>query len=363
VAGHRAAGGAPAAIHWPEWEDDLPGNVLGFARAFTAFAPMPWWAVLLLHVKLTWVKLLPNTALRAHHFVYFGRWTLLPRLPGTGRKGDRYVLIETNFNGSFAEYLDTLAAVLSKNLNAIWGRCYGCPPKMQPPSEFRRWGRMHELAAAHYFCAYPEATVKQIEMALVRQSGGSPEEAQTAIRVMPHLTVLQRLRGALGRLRRPSEVAPVGAHPGVMRDNTLVSAVSVLTPVQPDRLETLRNYLTKLAGEAFDVAGTHVARLVVVDELVNEKVSADPLPVEPPLLLFGAVGEGEPREYLDRLCGALPAEVRRIWTDHCSGAGESSLAGFLWENRLHDGLLYGGYKATTAGVRTALAEHPDPGPA
>ena len=360
MAGHSAAGVAPAAIDWPEWEDDLEGNKLDCVRAFTALAPMPWWAVLLLHLKLTWVKLLPNTELRKHHFVYFGRWTLLRRLPGTGRRGDRYVLIETNFNGSFAEYLDTLAAVLSKNLNAIWGRCYGCPPKMQPPSRFRRWGRMHELAAAHYFCAYPKATVKQIEMALVRQSGGSPEEALRAIRVMPHLNYFQRLRGAVGRLRRPCEVAPVGAHPGVMRDETVVSAVTVLAPVEPEKLEALRRYIAEVDGDAFDVAGTHVARLVVVDHLVNEKFSADPLPLEPPLLLFGAVGDGKPREYLDRLCEALPREARRVWTDHCKGAAESSLGGYLWDNRLRDGLLYGGYKASVADVNAALAEYPDP---
>jgi hypothetical protein len=363
VAGHSAAGGAPAAIDWPEWEDDLPGNVLDCVRAFTAFAPMPWWAVLLLRLNLTGVKILPNTALRKHHFVYFGRWTLLPRLPGTGRKGDRYVLIETNFNGSFAEYLDTLAAVLFKNLKKIWGHCYGCPRDMQPPSEFRRWGRMHELAAVHYFCAYPEATVKQIEMALIRQSGGSPEEALRAIRVMPRMNLLQRLRGAVGRLRRPYQVEPVGAHPGVKRDGAVVSAVSVLTPVEPEKLDALREHLAQLEANAFDVGGTHVARLVVVDHLVNEKVSPEPLPVEPPLLLFGAVGDGEPRQYVDRLCDALSPEVRRVWTDHCSGTGESSLAGYLWDNRLRDGLLYGGYKASVADVRAALAEYPEPGPA
>jgi hypothetical protein len=363
VPGHTAPGGAPAAIDWPEWEDDLPGNVRDCVRAFTAFAPMSWFAVLLLRLNLTGVKILPNTALRKHHFVYFGRWTLLPPLSGTGRKGDRYVLIETNFNGSFAEYLDTLAAVLFKNLKKIWGRCYGCPPEMQPPSKFRRWGRMHELAAAHYFCAYPEATVKQIEMALVRQRGGTPEEALRAIREMPHLNLLQRVRGALARLRRPYEVEPVGAHPGVKRENAVVSAVSALTPVRPDKLEALRRHIAGLGESAFDVAGTHVARLVVVDQLLNEKVSDALFRLHPPMLLFGAIGDGKPDEYLDGFCAALSPEARRVWTDHCSGADGSPLAGYLWDNRLRDGLLYGGYKASVAEVRAALAEYPDPGAA
>jgi Dyp-type peroxidase family len=363
VAAYRAVGGAPAAIDWPPWEDDLPGNVLGHVHAFTAFAPMPWWAVWVLWAKLLYVKLLPTTSLRQQHFVYFGRWTILPRLPGTGKKGDRYVLIETNYNGSFAEYLDTLAGVLYENLNNIWGRCYGCPPLMQPPSAFRRWGRLHELAAQHYYCAYPEATVKQIEMALVRQVGGSREEAQKAIRETPELSLFGRLRGFPKRVFLPSQAAPAGAHPDVVRKDT-VSAVTYLTPVEPEKLEALRESLAQIEKRARSqggespleqVPGTHVARWVVVDQLVNEKVSNRPLILDPPMLLFGAIGDGTPDAFHHTLCRHLPSEGLRIWTEHCRGVDGPSLPNYLYQHRLMGGLLYAGYRARASAVKRAVA--------
>jgi Dyp-type peroxidase family len=362
-------GGARATIEWPEWHDDLPGNVLGCAHAFTAFAPMPWWAALGLSFKFKFLRIFPRTELRRHHFVYFGRWTMLPWLPGTGKWQDRYLLIETNYNGSFSEYLDTLSVDLAANLKRIWGPCYECPPGMQPPSAFRRWARTHELPAQHYFCAYPEATVKQIEFALVAQATGSPEEAEKAIREVPRLSLLDRLR-APGRLLRPDRASPAGAATGAVRDSP-VSAVTYLTPVVPDMLEALRRRLAEIEEEArsprgrspFErVEGIHVARWVVVDRLLNPKVSDRPLDLNPPMLLFGAVGDGEPGQFRDRLCEQLPGHARGIWTEHCVGADARSLPRYLHRHRLRDGLLFAGYRASTDTVKTALREWQMRGP-
>jgi hypothetical protein len=365
VAAHRAVGGEPTAIDWPEWHDDLPGNVLGCAHAFTALAPMPWWAVLLLKFKLTLVKCRPSTDLRKHHFVYFGRWTLLPRIGGTAKRGERYILIETNFNGSFAEYLDTLAVDLAKNMMAIWGKCYECPPDMKPPSRFRRWGRRHELAAQHYYCAYPYATVKQIETALVEQDDGSPADAETAIREMPKFNLLRRLRGFPGRLLWPDRVSPFGAHPSVARRDH-ISAVTVLAPIIPAKLEALRRCLARIEQEArspdgqgspFEsVKATHVARWVIVDQLVNEKLSAAPLDADPPQLLFGAVGDGKPRQFLRTLCEELREDGREVWTQHCEGADATHLYRYLRAHRHRGGLLYAGYRARTDVIEAALRD-------
>ena len=364
MAAHRTVGGIPTAIDWPEWHDDLPGNVLGTAHAFTAFAPMPWWAVPMLKFKLGIVKLLPTTDLRRHHFVYFGRWTLLPRVPGTGKRGDRYVLIETNFNGSFSDYLDTLSVALWTNLTRIWGRCYECPPNMQPPSSFRRWARRHELPAQHYFCAYPEATVKQIEMALVKEATGSDAEAVKAIRETPELSLLERLRGFPARLFLPDRAAPVGASPHVVKKDP-VSAVTTLTPVLPNQLEALTQRLHRIdaaarspdgEGSPFEqVEGTHVARWVVLDQLVNEKLSDTPRDAKPPMLLFGAVGDGMPLAFLDRLCRELPDDALDVWRVHCKGVDSVPLDRYLWGHRLPGGLLYAGFRASRGAVRHALA--------
>ena len=363
MAAHRTVGGVPPAPDWPEWHDDLDGNVLGRAHAFTAFAPMPWLAVLLLKLKLTVVKITPTTDLRKHHFVYFGRWTLLPRMRGTGRRGERYVLIETNYNGSFAEYLDTLSGDLAKNMLRIWGRCYECPPHMKPPSRFRRWGRRHELAAQHYYCAYPEATVKEIEAALIQADGRSRADARKALREMPKFNLLQRVSRSPERLLWPDRASPFGADRSVVRKGT-VSAVTVLTPVLPDKLEALTRCLHRIDADARspqsggspfeEVRSTHVARWVIVDQLVNEKRSGAPLRVDPPRLLFGAVGDGKPDEFLRRLCTELPQNARDIWGNHCRGADSTDLYRYLRRHRLRGGLLYAGYKARTDVIEAAL---------
>jgi Dyp-type peroxidase family len=374
VAAVRAVGGAPATIDWPEWQDDLPGNVLGQAHALTAFAPMPWWQAVLLKLKLTLLKVWPNLALPRHHFVYFGRWTILRRPPGTGKRGDCYVLIETNYNGSFAEYIDTIATDLQKYMVQIWGPCYGCPPHIHPPGAFRQYARRHELPAQHYFSAYPDATVKEIEAALKvvgdlpapdpRSAGeeghtrlvAARAEAQMAVRERQKMTWRRRLRAILAIIW-PDRASPV-------------SAVTTLTPILPGQLEPLKGYLADLDRDVREnriespfknVEGTHFARWVVVDQLQNEGRSEAPLDLHPPGLLFGAIGDGKPGAYLDRLCAGISDRGRDVWVKHCEGlhgprgADASALKRYLNDSRLRGGLLDQGYEADVRKVKEALA--------
>jgi hypothetical protein len=145
--------------------------------------------------------------------------------------------------------------------------------------------------------------------------------------------------------------------------------VTVVTPIIPDRLEALRRCLHRIETEArspggkgspFErVEGTHFARWVILDQLVNEKLSRAPLDADPPQLLFGAVGDGKPREFLQRLCEpreGLPAYAREVWTKHCEAADATDLCGYLHKNRLRGGLLYGGYRATPEVIEAALAD-------
>lgn len=356
MAAHRAAGDESAAIEWPEWHADLPWNELDTAHAFTAFAPMSvlkaWW----LKWKFIALKIAPRTELRRHHFVYFGRWTV-PRLPGTKMWGDRHVLIETNFNGSFAEYLDTLSIDLRDNLKRIWGPCHGCPPSMWPPAEWRDWARRHELPAQHYYCAYPEATVKQIDIELIAERLKSRSQAQQAIRMPPKVTLRDWLRSLRG-LVHPTQAAPVGVHRGQARKCT-VSAVTSLTPVLPERKDDLRKHLAEIEararggeGSPFQgVKGTHCARWVIVDYLMkDEKDGPVRTDLDPPLLLFGVIGDGTPREYLAELARSIGEAGRRVWTDYCEGGDDDPLDQYLYRHRLKGGLLFAGYRASVEDV-------------
>jgi hypothetical protein len=379
VAAERAFGRVPATAGWVEWHDDLPGNRLDRVHALTALTPMPWWEVLYLKVKFTKTKVWPNPEirnLREHEFVHFGRWTFVRPPRGTGKLGDRYVLIETNYNGSFAEYLDTIATDLKKHMNKIWGGCYGCPENMQPTTEFRRWARDHEAPAQHYFCPYPDATVKEIEVALALRR--DLEELVKGADERGGDRAVEKLAGEIDRLlvrleRTTAPESKIGW--GRRIANALralwwpdrfgrVSALTIRTPISPSRLEALENHLARLGPSPFSqVPGTHFARWVVVKQLRNEGNrfrSSNPLDAHPPMLLFGAAVDGTPDRYLDVLCAQLPAEGCAVWTDHCEGLDQSgaldriALKRYLKSKRVRGGLFYAGYEASATEVVEAV---------
>src|SRR5215510_10056054 len=100
--------------------------------------------------------------------------------------------------------------------------------------------------------------------------------------------------------------------------------MTVLAPVLKERLGELRESLDSIDTQARSpdgpgspfaaVPGIHVARWVVVDQLVNEAVADHPLDADPPMLLFGAVGDGKPHDVLRRLSEELPEPGRKVWT-------------------------------------------------
>jgi hypothetical protein len=379
VAAERAFGRVPATAGWVEWQDDLPGNRLDRVHALTALTPMPWWQVLFLKAKFTKTKVWPNPEihdLRKHEFVHFGRWTFVRPPRGTGKLGDRYVLIETNYNGSFAEYLDTIATDLKQHMDKIWGGCYGCPKNLQPTTEFRRWARDHEAPAQHYFCPYPDATVKEIEVALALRRdleelarGADQHVGDRAVEKLAD--EIDRLLVRLERTTAPESKIGWGERIA----NALralfwpdrfgrVSALTIRTPISPARLEALENHLARLGPSPFSqVPGTHFARWAVVEQLRNEGKrfrSSNPLDVHPPMLLFGAAVDGTPDRYLDVLCAQLPAEGCAVWTDHCEGLDQpgaldrTALKRYLKSKRVRGGLFYAGYEASATEVVEAV---------
>ena len=62
-------------------------------------------------------------------FIYFGRWMLIRKLPAAdgGRFKTRlkspYLLFESNYDGSWSDYLDAFADRLPARLAGLWGNC------------------------------------------------------------------------------------------------------------------------------------------------------------------------------------------------------------------------------------------------
>ncbi len=141
-------------------------NVEGRATAITVLTPVrPGGRILLAlvfwlgrHVTATLRKL------QALSFIHYARWAVIPRFPDEG-KGERlhhtYLLFESNFNGTWDQYIDAFSEVVPARMKGIWGTSYGFPGPI-PVEPFKQYIRDNEYVANHYWSAYPSATTTEI---------------------------------------------------------------------------------------------------------------------------------------------------------------------------------------------------------
>jgi hypothetical protein len=166
----------------PEVLDTAPGfsspepNRHGRARAMTVFTPVqpryrPPGGVLWLNAVFTFARTFPSRAstIRELSFIHFARWIVIRRLPDHGQPPDRLrqplLMFESNYNGTFDQYIDAFASILTRGMSAIWGTSYGFPGP-QPVAPFKRYIRANEFVADHYYSAYPTATTTMVKSAL-----------------------------------------------------------------------------------------------------------------------------------------------------------------------------------------------------
>lgn len=164
-------------------------NVHGRATAITVMTPVkrgwtPW-----MRVNFWLGRRFPafNRPLRELSFIHFARWAFIERIPFNGppqdleRLNHTYVFFESNFNGSWDQYIDAFARILTRNMWATWGSAYGFPGPL-PVTPFKAYIRRNEFFANHYHSAYPEASTTMILSALELRQGlaGLAREARTA---------------------------------------------------------------------------------------------------------------------------------------------------------------------------------------
>jgi len=97
-------------------------------------------------------------------FIHYARWAAVRRFPDGG-EGERlhhdYLLFESNFNGTWDQYIDAFSEVVPTRMKAIWGTSYGFPGPI-PVEPFKAYIRRNEFVANHYWSAYPAATTTEI---------------------------------------------------------------------------------------------------------------------------------------------------------------------------------------------------------
>lgn len=138
-------------------------------------------------------------------------------------------------------------------------------------------------------------------------------------------------------------------------------ALTVFTPIVPDRVDRLRGYLGSLPRRPSPLArleSTHFARWVIVPDFVSDDSQPRPEDLPSPYLLFSATFDGALDSYLDDLCEKLADEAEEIWGS-CSGAPQPArgpaLKGYLKHNQIQTGLFFSAYPdADVATVKQAL---------
>ena len=148
----------------------------------------------------------PVTApLRKLTFIHFALWSIIDRIPQNGppqpeeKLNYKYMLFESNFNGTWDQYIDAFSGIVASRMTMIWGSSYGFPGPV-PVEPFKAYIERNEFICNHYYCAYPEATSTMINAAftveerlerfLVETEAMGPEEFETAYKAF--LTEMQR---------------------------------------------------------------------------------------------------------------------------------------------------------------------------
>jgi hypothetical protein len=137
------------------------------------------------------------------------------------------------------------------------------------------------------------------------------------------------------------------------------TAVTVLTPIFPDREAELSGFLRGLTDSPLAaVPSTHFARWVVVGDFKQGRHQLQPDVLKCRYLLFTSNVDGPVDAYLEALVTQMPEAAATIWSC-CIGcptpATGAALADYLRHNLIDNGFFYSAYpRSTVADVRRSL---------
>ena len=102
--------------------------------------------------------------------IHYARWTIVrpcefPRLSDQQPEEDlnyNYMFFFSNFNGSWAQYVDSFSAAIPDGLNSLWHDNIGWPGAV-PEQPFHRYVNENQLWTNHYYSAYPMAASNDVK--------------------------------------------------------------------------------------------------------------------------------------------------------------------------------------------------------
>jgi hypothetical protein len=168
-------------------------NIHGKDYAINVLTPMRRWKTYLLKAAFILFTIRAmQWELRRLSFIHFARWTVIhpkqfPRFPAQDKSEQlkySYLLFESNFNGSWNEYIDSVHSVLAFKLNLVWLGSEKFPGSV-PLVPFKKYIKANQIHNDYYYMAYPGSTVSDVKNAaivsrefdvLASQVGSSDEE-------------------------------------------------------------------------------------------------------------------------------------------------------------------------------------------
>jgi hypothetical protein len=153
-------------------------NIAGKAYAMNLLTPIAGPIMALANKLIFWLVSTPAFAkkldgLKTLSMIHFARWVIVradefPHLEAEQPREElkySYMFFFSNFNGSWAQYVDSFSAAIPTGLDLLWWKNVGWP-KSVPEQPFHRYVNDNQLYTNHYYNAYPMAASNDVKSAL-----------------------------------------------------------------------------------------------------------------------------------------------------------------------------------------------------
>lgn len=149
-------------------------NIAGKAYAMNVITPIRWYMTWINKV-IFWVAMkFPSTlsGLITLSLIHYARWVIIgrkhfPHLDARQPKEDlhySYMMFFSNFNGSWAQYVDSFTFAIPSGLDLFW-KWNIRYPRSVPLTPFHSYITFNQVQTDHYYNAYPMASSNDIKSA------------------------------------------------------------------------------------------------------------------------------------------------------------------------------------------------------
>ena len=129
-------------------------------------------------IGTTWFRLLffvsrhgafVTAPIRRQQFIHFCHWMVLTSVPDHDDNQVRLrrpvLWFESNYDGDVVRYMDTFRRIIPWRQRAAWMPTSRFPG-ISPPGPFHQWTADNAYETTHYWCAYPDATTREVGRSL-----------------------------------------------------------------------------------------------------------------------------------------------------------------------------------------------------